>query len=124
MVWMLQTFPVRLLGVHDPLLPSDRGLRRRSLPRAVRASRRRVAIEMPAEPAQALRFGKARIARSTAVREDYVELIADLLAAAGEARATDVAKRLGVTYPTAVKNICRLKREGLVQPAALTGGCS
>ena len=60
------------------------------------------------------RFGKARIARSTAMREDYVELIADLLAATGEARATDVAKRLGVTHPTAVKNIGRLKREGLV----------
>jgi DtxR family transcriptional regulator, manganese transport regulator len=69
---------------------------------------------MPAEPAQALRFGNARIARSTALRDDYVELIADLLAATGEARATDVAKRLGVTHPTAVKNIGRLKREGLV----------
>jgi DtxR family transcriptional regulator, manganese transport regulator len=68
---------------------------------------------MPAEPAQALRFGNARIARSTALRDDYVELIADLLAATGEARATDVAKRLGVTHPTAVKNIGRLKREGL-----------
>lgn len=81
---------------------------------ALSAPRRRVAIEMSAEPAQALRFGKARIARSTAVREDYVELIADLLVATGEARATDVAKRLGVTHPTAVKNIGRLKREGLV----------
>ena len=71
-------------------------------------------IEMPAEPAQAQRFGKARMARSAALLEDYVELIADLLAANGEARATDVAKRLGVTHPTALKNIGRLKREGLV----------
>jgi len=70
--------------------------------------------EMPEEPTQALRFGKARIARSTAVREDYVELIADLHACSGEARVTDVAKRLGVTHPTALKNIARLKREGLV----------
>ena len=41
---------------------------------------------MPAEPTQAMRFGRARTARSTAVLEDYAELIADLLAAGGEAR--------------------------------------
>ncbi len=70
--------------------------------------------EMPAEPTQALRFGKARTARATTLLEDYVELIADLLATHGEARATEVAKRLGVTHPTAVKSIGRLKREGLV----------
>ncbi len=62
---------------------------------------------------QALRFGKARAARSTALLEDYVELIADLHAAHGEARATEIAKRLGVTHPTALKSIGRLKREGL-----------
>ncbi len=68
---------------------------------------------MPEEPTQALRFGKARTARSTALLEDYVELIDDLLQAHGEARATEVAKRLGVTHPTALKSIARLKREGL-----------
>jgi DtxR family manganese transport transcriptional regulator len=73
-----------------------------------------VTIEMPAEPTQARRFGKARTARATALLEDYVELIADLVAAHGEARATEVAKRLGVTHPTAIKSIARLKREGLV----------
>jgi DtxR family manganese transport transcriptional regulator len=69
---------------------------------------------MPEEPTQALRFGRARTARSSAVQEDYVELIADLMAAHGEARATDIAKRMGVTHPTALKCITRLKREGLV----------
>ena len=69
---------------------------------------------MPEEPTQALRFGKARTARSATLLEDYVELIADLLAAHGEARATEIAKRLGVTHPTALKTIARLKREGLV----------
>lgn len=73
-----------------------------------------VAIDMPEEPTQALRFGKARTAQSAALLEDYVELIADLLAAHGEARATEIAKRLGVTHPTAVKSVARLKREGLV----------
>ena len=71
-------------------------------------------VEMPAEPTQARRFGKARTARSASLLEDYVELIADLLAAQGEARATEIAKRLGVAHPTAIKSIARLKREGLV----------
>ncbi|HQT63192.1 MAG TPA: manganese-binding transcriptional regulator MntR [Acidocella sp.] len=69
--------------------------------------------DMPAEPTQAHRFGQARIARSAALVEDYVELIDDLLTSQGEARSTDVAKRLGVTHPTAIKSIARLKREGL-----------
>jgi DtxR family manganese transport transcriptional regulator len=80
---------------------------------AVRA-RSAVKPAMPAEPTQASRFGKARSARSTIQLEDYVELIADLIAVHGEARATDVAKRLGVTHPTAIKTVARLKREGLV----------
>lgn len=73
-----------------------------------------IPADMPEEPTQAERFGKARSARSAVVQEDYVELIADLMAAHGEARATDIAKRMGVTHPTALKCITRLKREGLV----------
>ncbi len=69
--------------------------------------------DMPEEPTQAERFGKARSAQSAALTEDYVELIADLLAAGGEARLVDIARRLGVSHPTAVKSIRRLKREGL-----------
>ena len=45
--------------------------------------------------------------------EDYTELIADLIAANGEARTIDIARRLGVAHPTATKTIARLKREGL-----------
>ena len=69
--------------------------------------------ELPAEKTQASRFGKTRSAQSTALREDYVELIADLIAIDGEARPTDVARRLGVSHATAIKAIARLKREGL-----------
>ncbi len=68
---------------------------------------------MPAETSQAQRFGKARAAQSTALLEDYAELIADLLASGGEARPTDIARRLGVSHATAIKTIGRLKREGL-----------
>ena len=52
-------------------------------------------------------------AGASAFRYDYVELIADLLATGGEARPTDVARRLGVSHATAIKTITRLKREGL-----------
>lgn len=68
---------------------------------------------LPTEPTQARRFGKARTAQSTALLEDYAELIADLLATGGEARPTDIARRLGVSHATAIKTIARLKREGL-----------
>lgn len=67
-----------------------------------------------AEAAEVRRFNRARTARSSEIPEDYTELIADLIAAHGEARVTDIARRLGVTHPTATKAIARLKREGLV----------
>ena len=71
--------------------------------------------EMPEEPTQARRFGQARAARSVTLLEDYVELIADLLATRGEARATDVAKRLGVARNTLWR---KLKAWGLDASAA------
>lgn len=46
--------------------------------------------------------------------QDYVEAIADLIAGRGEARATDLAKSLGVTHVTVIRTVQRLKREGLV----------
>jgi DtxR family manganese transport transcriptional regulator len=75
--------------------------------------RERATGKLPAEGTQARRFGKTRSAQSTALLEDYVELIADLLVSAGEARPTDIARRLGVSHATAVKTISRLKRGGL-----------
>ena len=56
----------------------------------------------------------ARNAQSTATAEDYVEVIADLIAAAGEARVTEAARCLGVTHVTVVRTIARLQRAGLV----------
>jgi DtxR family manganese transport transcriptional regulator len=73
----------------------------------------RAATELPAELTQARRFGKTRSAQSRALLEDYVELIADLLATSGEARPTEVARRLGVSHATAIKTISRLKRQEL-----------
>jgi DtxR family manganese transport transcriptional regulator len=78
-----------------------------------RRKRGAAAEKLPAAGTQARRFGKTRTAQSTALLEDYVELIADLMASAGEARPTDIARRLGVSHATAVKTIARLKRAGL-----------
>lgn len=59
-------------------------------------------------------FRQARAARRSALAADYVELIADLIAADGEARQVDVAARLGVTQPTVAKMLKRLAEDGLV----------
>jgi DtxR family manganese transport transcriptional regulator len=75
--------------------------------------RRAQSAALPPERAQARRFGKARTAQATALLEDYVELIDDLFGSIGEARPTDIARRLGVSHATAIKAIARLKREGL-----------
>ncbi|HMK78342.1 MAG TPA: manganese-binding transcriptional regulator MntR [Xanthobacteraceae bacterium] len=82
-------------------------------PGNARRNQRSTAKGLPTETIQARRFGKTRSAQSTALFEDYVELIADLLAGTGEARPTDVARRLGVSHATAIKSIARLKRAGL-----------
>ena len=66
-------------------------------------------------------FKNAREARAAAMLEDCTELIADLIAAEGEARLTDVARRLGVAHPTASKTLQRLKREGLVEARPYKG---
>ncbi len=84
------------------------------MPANVTAKRAEPPARLPAELTQARRFGKARSAPSTALREDYVELVADLLAIEGEARPTDIARRLGVSHVSAIKAIARLKRDGLV----------
>ncbi len=70
--------------------------------------------DLAGDPVYADRFSRTRTARSASMLEDYTELIADLIAVNGEARTTDIARRLGVTHPTASKTIARLKREGLV----------
>ena len=68
---------------------------------------------LPTERSHAARFRKTRVAHSAALSEDYAELIADLLQSSGEARVTDIARRLGVSHATANKNINKMKREGL-----------
>lgn len=46
--------------------------------------------------------------------QDYVEAISALISKLGEARATDLAKILGVTHVTVIRTVQRLQRDGLV----------
>lgn len=57
---------------------------------------------------------QTRTAHGVERSQDYAETIADLIDACGEARATDIARRLGVTHVTVIKTIARLQRDGFV----------
>lgn len=57
---------------------------------------------------------RTREERSQEIAQDYVELIADLIAETGEARVIEIAGRLGVTHVTVGRTIQRLQRDGLV----------
>lgn len=76
---------------------------------------------LPPADTQAAGFALQREADRTAVTEDYVELIADLLDEEGEARAVDVAHRLGVSQATVTAAVGRLQRDGLVDSRPYRG---
>jgi len=46
--------------------------------------------------------------------QDYAEAIADLSTVHGEARAVDLARRLGISHVTVIRTIARLQRDGYV----------
>jgi DtxR family manganese transport transcriptional regulator len=66
---------------------------------------------------QARSFEEVRRAHQQETAEDYVELIADLIDATGEARAVDLAERTGVTAATVNSTLQRLTRDGLIRKA-------
>ena len=76
---------------------------------------------LAAEPAQADRFSKARSARSASMLEDYTELIADLIAANGEARTTDIARRTWRRPPDRQQDHRPPEREGLARAQPYRG---
>lgn len=67
--------------------------------------------------ARAESFQAVREAHRNELAEDYVELIAELIATSGEARPVDIAARMGVAQPTVAKALDRLQRDGLVHRA-------
>jgi len=60
-------------------------------------------------------FKRTRVDHRSELAEDYVELIDELIKERGEARAVDIASRLGVSHVTVSKSIGRLNEVGLVQ---------
>lgn len=58
---------------------------------------------------------RVRKARQTELAEDYVELVAELVAHHGSARASDLALRLGVSNATVSNAVQRLVRAGLIE---------
>jgi DtxR family transcriptional regulator, manganese transport regulator len=75
----------------------------------------RTAGQPPDAGNRAEAFGRTRSDHRNEIAEDYVELIADLIEATGEARAVDLAYRLGVTNATVANAVAKLQREGLVR---------
>src|SRR5438552_7273433 len=72
---------------------------------------RKTAATRPAEvQASALRRTRQEHAMETA--QDYAEAIADLSTIHGEARAVDLARRLGVSHVTVIRTVARLQRDG------------
>jgi len=63
---------------------------------------------------QAENLRRSRRDRAVEVAQDYVEAIADLSAALGEARVVDLARRLGVTHVTVNRTLIRLQQAGYV----------
>lgn len=70
--------------------------------------------EMLSPEAHARQHAHVRKAHETELIEDYVELVADLIDAKGEARAVELAQRMGVTQATVGKMIRRLTERKLV----------
>jgi DtxR family manganese transport transcriptional regulator len=63
---------------------------------------------------QAIALRRTRLEHAMETAQDYAEAIADLSALHGEARAVDLARRLGVSHVTVIRTIARLQRDGYV----------
>src|SRR5580698_4313408 len=70
-------------------------------------------VRSPAQ--QAENFRRSRRDRALETAQDYVEAIADLTIARGEARVVDLARRLGVTHVTVNRTLARLQKSGYVK---------
>lgn len=84
-----------------------------------------MAKRSPTRAGPSERFSGTRAAHQDETAEDYVEAVADLIAARGEARVRDLAAMMGVSHVTVSRIVTRLVREGLVttapyKPIALT----
>jgi DtxR family transcriptional regulator, manganese transport regulator len=78
-------------------------------------SRRRASDAVRTADQAALGHKRTRQAHLTETAQDYVEAVADLIEATGEARVVDLAKRLGVTHVTVTQTVSRLRKSGLLR---------
>jgi DtxR family manganese transport transcriptional regulator len=81
---------------------------------AQRAARKSEAPGIRTAELQALALRQTRREHASETAEDYVEAIAELTASVGEARAADLARRLGVSHVTVIRTVARLQRDGYV----------
>jgi len=82
-----------------------------------RASQKSAVVRKPdvrTSSQQAENLRRWRRDRASEIAQDYVEAIADLSASLGEARVTDLARRLGVTHVTVNRTLSRLFQAGYV----------
>lgn len=86
----------------------------RSAPIRSRSAEEEAADVLPPPDQHARQYAAVRDAHETELIEDYVELIGDLLEHSGEARATDIAARMGVSQATVAKMVRRLNELGYV----------
>ena len=80
--------------------------------RSSASAARNPAVRPSTQQAESLR--RSRRDRAGVVAQDYVEAIADLSSALGEARVVDLARRLGVTHVTVNRTLSRLQQAGYV----------
>lgn len=62
----------------------------------------------------ALHLRQTRLQHAQERSQDFAEAIADLMERSGEARAVDLAKRLGVSHVTVIKTVARMRAKWLV----------
>ena len=86
----------------------------RSSPSRSRKTEKQAADVLPPVEQHARQYAAVRDAHETELIEDYVELIGDLIEHNGEARATDVASRMGVSQATVARMVRRLNELGYV----------
>jgi DtxR family manganese transport transcriptional regulator len=80
--------------------------------RAIVAGEKLASERSAASQASAMR--QTRRDHATETAEDYSEAIAELVRETGEARPTDLARRLGVSHVTVIRTVARLQRDGYV----------
>lgn len=72
---------------------------------------------LPSRDEHARQYEHVRKAHETELIEDYIELICELIDREGEARAVDVARRMGVRQATVSKMLRRLAENDLIRTA-------